>query len=191
MFDFLFWDFEYYFIWIVSIRYPLPADVISMIIGRLRTDDIYGQVRAYPRPEHRSTALSTQASMLYIISFFAPDILENEQATMREIVDKHFADNWIISYYLGYTADLSLCWAPFSAAAAALANTVQLGNISKFANLYNEQVHTLSKKLDQFLTEVSFKFIMNMFAKRVKKNTRYTFYFWNNFLPLFFSFREF
>jgi WASH complex subunit strumpellin len=126
-----------------------------MIIGRLRTDDIYGQVRAYPRPEHRSTALSSQACMLYIISFFAPDILENEQATMREIVDKHFADNWIISYYLGYTADLSLCWAPYPAAAAALANTVQLPNISKFANLYTEQVHELTKKLDQFLTEVS------------------------------------
>ncbi len=41
-----------------------------------------------------SAALATQACMLYVILYFAPDILKNEQATMREIVDKHFADNW-------------------------------------------------------------------------------------------------
>ena len=53
------------------------------------------QISAYPLPEHRSTALATQASMLYVILFFAPDILQNQQAKMREIVDKHFPDNWV------------------------------------------------------------------------------------------------
>ena len=33
--------------------------------------------------------------MLYVILFFAPDILQNQQAKMREIVDKHFPDNWV------------------------------------------------------------------------------------------------
>jgi hypothetical protein len=51
---------------------------------------IYNQIAAFPLPEHRSTALSTQAMMLYIILYFAPDILHNQQAIMREIVDKHF-----------------------------------------------------------------------------------------------------
>ena len=53
------------------------------------------KISAYPLPEHRSTALATQASMLYVILFFAPDILQNQQAKMREIVDKHFPDNWV------------------------------------------------------------------------------------------------
>ena len=125
-----------------------------MIIGRLRTDDIYNQVRAYPRPEHRGAALSTQAAMLYIILYFAPDILEVEEATMREIVDKHFAENWIISYYLGYMTDLSAAWSPYPAAAAALNNTLQISNLTRHSNFYNSQVPTLTKRLDQLLTEV-------------------------------------
>ena len=53
------------------------------------------QVSSYPLPEHRSTALATQAAMLYVILYFAPDILNSQQAVMREIVDKHFPDNWV------------------------------------------------------------------------------------------------
>lgn len=34
--------------------------------------------------------------MLYVILFFAPDILHSSQGEMREIVDKHFPDNWVI-----------------------------------------------------------------------------------------------
>lgn len=73
-----------------------------MIIGRLRSDDIYMQTSYYPAPEHRSTALSTQAAMLYILLYFDGKILNKEQAIMREIVDKHFPDNWVISYYMGF-----------------------------------------------------------------------------------------
>eukprot|EP01052_Picozoa_sp_SAG31_P049413 SAG31_NODE_10809_length_1094_cov_1.715578_1_plen_58_part_10 len=29
---------------------------------------------------------------------------------MREIVDKHFPDNWVIAYFMGFTADLSIAW---------------------------------------------------------------------------------
>lgn len=66
-----------------------------MVIGHLRSDDIYNQVAAYPLPEHRSTALATQASMLYVVLYFEPEILHNQQAKMREIVDKYFPDNWV------------------------------------------------------------------------------------------------
>lgn len=119
-------------------RISVPDSFVDMLIGRLRSDDVYNQVwlkmwcwfflcvcvciykflfwsfffqswffsnnffwfllhqiSAYPLPEHRSTALATQASMLYVILFFAPDILQNQQAKMREIVDKHFPDNWV------------------------------------------------------------------------------------------------
>jgi WASH complex subunit strumpellin len=39
---------------------------------------------------------------------------------MREIVDKHFYDNWVIPYYLGYTIDLSEWWDRYKAANNAL-----------------------------------------------------------------------
>jgi hypothetical protein len=35
--------------------------------------------------------------MLYVVLYFEPDILKNETATMREIVDKFFPDNWVRS----------------------------------------------------------------------------------------------
>lgn len=55
------------------------------------------QISSYPNPSHRSTALATQAAMLYVILFFSPDTLHSKQAQMREIVDKHFPDNWVMS----------------------------------------------------------------------------------------------
>lgn len=76
-------------------RVPINPEFVNMVIGRLRSDDIYNQISAYPLPEHRSTALATQASMLYVILYFDPEILHNQQAKMREIVDKHFPDNWV------------------------------------------------------------------------------------------------
>ena len=39
--------------------------------------------------------------MLYVTLYFAPDVLANQQAAMREIVDKHFPDNWIVNIYMG------------------------------------------------------------------------------------------
>ena len=105
-------------------RIQVRREFVEMVIGRLRSDDIYNQVclstavcihrpytlivvhylihstiglqiSSYPNPDHRSTALATQASMLYVILYFAPHILQSQQAQMREIVDKHFPDNWV------------------------------------------------------------------------------------------------
>jgi WASH complex subunit strumpellin len=45
-----------------------------MIIARLRSDDIYVQMAYWPNPEHRSTALANQASMLYILLYFLPEV---------------------------------------------------------------------------------------------------------------------
>lgn len=72
-------------------------------------------LKAFPQPEHRSIALAKQASMIYMILYLAPNILHSEFAVMREIVDKHFPDNWVIPYYLGYTVDLSIEWDRYKA----------------------------------------------------------------------------
>lgn len=137
-------------------RYPLPKQFISMAIGRLRSDDIYGQITAYPNPDHRSTALATQASMLYVILYFAPELLNNDQAKMREIVDKHFPDNWVISYYMGFVVDLAQAWDGYKAAKNALNNTLAVPNVQQAYQRNMEILDSVSKELDTFLVEVGF-----------------------------------
>jgi len=127
-----------------------------MAIGRLRSDDIYNQITSYPNPDHRSTALATQASMLYVILYFAPDILSNDQAKMREIVDKHFPDNWVISFSLGFVVDLSVAWDGYKAAKNALNNTLALSNVQELATRNRETLEAVSKELEAFLVEVQF-----------------------------------
>lgn len=73
---------------------------------------------------------------------------------MREIVDKHFNDNWIISFYMGwvemrlarrfctlfsndcyrsYYIDLFVEWEGYKAAKSALTNTVNPTNVKALA----------------------------------------------------------
>lgn len=82
-------------------RFALPADVLSMVIGRLRTDDIYKQMICYPNPSQRSTgdldclaSLATQADRLSISS----SVLETANLAIRNRVcegpDSPVADTW-------------------------------------------------------------------------------------------------
>lgn len=72
---------------------------------------------------------------------------------MREIVDRFFPDNWVITYYLGFIVDLSVAWEPYKAARSALANTMQMSNITKLKSLYWGKTDVVMKMLDQYLTE--------------------------------------
>ncbi|CAB4023119.1 WASH complex subunit strumpellin, partial [Paramuricea clavata] len=134
-------------------RVPISATFIKMLVGRLRSDDIYNQVSSYPLPEHRSTALATQAAMLYVILYFAPDILHSQQATMREIVDKHFPDNWVINIYMGVIVNLVEQWEPYRAAKIALNNTVELTNVKDLAVRHIGNVQILNTQVLKFLKE--------------------------------------
>lgn len=91
--------------------------------------------------------------MLYVILYFVPEILEKGTSTMREIIDKHFSDNWIISYYLGYTVDISIAWAPYAAAKAALQNTLDPANVTRVATRHHKAVGVMTATLNQLLTE--------------------------------------
>ncbi|XP_072269332.1 WASH complex subunit 5 [Pyxicephalus adspersus] len=95
-------------------------------------------VSAYPLPEHRSTALATQAAMLYVILYFHPSTLQTHQAKMREIVDKYFPDNW---------------WEPYKAAKTALNYTLDLPNIKEQACRYAAIVDRLHPQVQQFLKQ--------------------------------------
>ncbi|KAJ1470741.1 WASH complex, subunit strumpellin [Baffinella frigidus] len=123
-------------------RVAPPQHVVLMVVNRLRSDDIYNQMAQWPSPDHRCTALASQAAILYIVLFFVPSVLHKESAMMREIVDKHFSDNWVISFYMGllsarvtghadaeancprFVVDLSVMWEPYKAAHTALKNTL-------------------------------------------------------------------
>uniref|UniRef100_A0A669C060 WASH complex subunit 5 n=1 Tax=Oreochromis niloticus TaxID=8128 RepID=A0A669C060_ORENI len=134
-------------------RVPISATFTSMVIGRLRSDDIYNQVSAYPLPEHRSTALANQAAMLYVCLFFSPSILHTQQAKMREIVDKYFPDNWVISIYMGITVNLVEAWEPYKAAKTALNYTLDSANIKEQATRYAASMESLRPQVQQLLKE--------------------------------------
>jgi hypothetical protein len=42
-------------------RHKIDQESIKMIIGIIKDKDLYNQIGAYPSPEHRSHALSSQA----------------------------------------------------------------------------------------------------------------------------------
>lgn len=48
---------------------------------------------------------------------------------MREIVDKYFPDNWVISVYMGIIVNLIDAWQPYKAAMNALNNTLLPENV--------------------------------------------------------------
>lgn len=46
-------------------RIPISEEFIEMIIGRLRSEDIYNQIQSYPSPDQRSVALANQVRHTY------------------------------------------------------------------------------------------------------------------------------
>ena len=134
-------------------RIPIPVHVIKMTIGRLRSDDVYAMAASYPAPEHRSTALSTQAAMLYVILFFHDSLLKTENAAMREIVDKHFPDNWIINWYMGFTVDLSTIWSNYKSASKAINNILTPENVRQQTVFHARKLATLNPELKGLLQE--------------------------------------
>ena len=134
-------------------RITLPKDIVDMIIGRIRSDDIYQMAYNFPAPEQRSTALSTQGGMLYVLLYFQPQLLHGSKPVMREIVDKHFPDNWIICYHMGQLVDLTKVWMPYKAASQAISNTLQMDNIQYYQKLYSTKLRKLMKQLSEYLRE--------------------------------------
>jgi len=112
-------------------RVKLNQLYVNMVIGRLRSDDMYNQINAFPLPDHRSVALAGQAAMLYIALFFAPDILNGQPAVMREIVDKFFPDNWVISVYMGMIVNLAEAWDPYRAAKQVIYGNKLINKVTK------------------------------------------------------------
>lgn len=134
-------------------RYPINAELIRLVIGRLLSDDVYLMNASFPNPDHRSTRLSSQASMLYIILYFAPDVLNNKKTMMREIVDKHFNDNWVISTYMGHIVDLAVEWAVYPAAKQAIENVINTAYVKQMNEKNVKSIQACLEELKGFLKE--------------------------------------
>jgi WASH complex subunit strumpellin len=134
-------------------RFHINADIIALIISKLRAEDIYNHTSAYPAPGHRSIALAGQSAMLYVILYFAADLLHKKENVMREIVDKCFPDNWMVAFYMGYVVDLQDAWLPYKAATAALKNILEKRNVDENIAKHAAQVPKLNQELDRLLTE--------------------------------------
>ena len=125
-------------------RFPVDQEFLRLVIGRIQTDDIYLMDTSFPNPEHRSTRLANQASMLYVILYFMPTYLNKDQPFMREIVDKFFNDNYVIATYMGHVHDVHAEWSAYPAARKALevvhnADFIQKTNIKNHDNILNCQ----------------------------------------------------
>ncbi len=72
---------------------------------------------------------------------------------MREIVDKHFPDNWVIPIYQGHLVDLTEIWAPFSAATKALNNCIVIENIKKIAYINHRRMLDSNKLLEKYVID--------------------------------------
>jgi WASH complex subunit strumpellin len=126
-----------------------------MIINRLRSDDIYGMSRLYSAAEHRSSALASQASLLYVALYFSPKTLHEGKAVMREVVDKHFSDHWVVPLYMGERADLSLEWERYRAAKEALTmeDALTVPHVKALVTATRASLAATSRAIDAALVE--------------------------------------
>ena len=60
-------------------RVPVERTVVTKLVGRLRSDDLYHLLPHYPDTAERSTALASQAAMLYVLLYFVPETLKQAE----------------------------------------------------------------------------------------------------------------
>ena len=126
---------------------------VLQLLGRLRSDDLYHLLAHYPETGERSTALGSQAAMLYTLLYFVPDTLRQETAFMREVVDKFFCDNWVLPTYMGHVVWLPEAWDSYRAAKAAVTNTTATAEVRRVAAGHGAKLRQLVPVLRQLLTE--------------------------------------
>lgn len=135
-------------------RVGVNQSIISLLIAKLQSTEIYDQsVITFPHPDHRSTLLSKQASMLYVILYFCPSILHDQRARMREIADKFFYDNWIISVHMGELVNLIEAWEPYKAARESLSQLIEVESVQSLIKQNNLKFSRVSKQLSEYLKE--------------------------------------
>ncbi|XP_063722713.1 WASH complex subunit 5-like [Symsagittifera roscoffensis] len=134
-------------------RVPLNDYFLQIVCGRMESDDLYNLISFYPNPTHRSHALSGQASMIYVMLYFVPELLHSDSAKMRGIVDKFFPDNWIINLYMTIPVNLAEAWEPYKAARLALAQSLMLENVKRLSLKMHKKMGECGVSVNNFLKE--------------------------------------
>lgn len=135
-------------------RAGCDQSVVSALISKLQTVDLYNQtVAVFPDPDHRSNALAQQASILYILLYFCPDILRSRKSRMREITDKFFSDNWVVHIFMGEVVNLIEMWEPYRAARESLLQIHDLEGVRSLSSHFNVRFNRNAKQLTEYLQE--------------------------------------
>lgn len=134
-------------------RVSLDETFVSMVIETLKTEDIYHQMQKFPAPEHRTIALAPQSAMLVACLYFQPETLMNQNSRMREICDKFFYNNWVISLYMGLTVNLVDAWDGYKAAKSALTNILQPQMVKEIAGLNETSLKKMTDSTRGLLKE--------------------------------------
>jgi WASH complex subunit strumpellin len=85
--------------------------------------------------------------MLFVLLYFEGRILHEDSETMKEIVTKHFNDNWVIVLFQGFIIDIVDYWQSCKAAKGALATAITFEKIRELSVRYKEKNTKLNKKL--------------------------------------------
>ena len=135
-------------------RCKLNIKVVEKVIGTILGNDIYEQQLAYPSTtEYQSVVFSQQGSLIVVVLFFCPDILEKDKRTIYDIISKHFHDVFVISFYMGYSIDIYEYWKDFKEANGALEFTMKPANIKAEKNKKLDKISILDKKIKGNLNE--------------------------------------
>ena len=72
---------------------------------------------------------------------------------MREIVDKHFPDNWILPIYQGHFVDLTEYWMHFKSAKKALDLNITPDNVKNIAIKHHKMIPSVNNRLKSYNIE--------------------------------------
>ena len=135
-------------------RCGLNTEIMEKVVGTISGNDIYDQQSAYPATsEYQTLAFSQQASLLVITLFFCPRTLEKQQKIMMDIVSKHFHDNFVISFYMGYTIDINEYWKEFKEAHTALEFNMKSSTLKENKTSKIKKIKELDQKIKDYLIE--------------------------------------
>ena len=135
-------------------RCKIDTKIIEKINLAILGNDLYDQQLVYPNMnEYKSVIFSQQASLIAVNLFFTPDILDNDQKNIYNIMVKHFQDYLVVSLYMGYTIDLNDYWNDFKAANQALQENKKNNIMKNTINENIKKIKNLDDKIKGYLNE--------------------------------------
>uniref|UniRef100_A0A0A9DY79 Uncharacterized protein n=1 Tax=Arundo donax TaxID=35708 RepID=A0A0A9DY79_ARUDO len=141
-------------------RFPFPEPVVDAVITCLRNGDVYSNIRFYPDPQHRTTALSLQGGQLYVLLFYSHDLLHSG-LVMREIVDRFFKDNWVVPIFLHFSADLLVSWDAYKEAKLSLVSCLSPTSICDISLHHYTKVPLLLADLDIHIQAINKEYVLD------------------------------